>query len=204
LTRRRLILTVEAGIASFLVLAISGWFAVQHSLHGAFAHFDPSPLVTVVKKALADRVVIKRSQSALPAAAPQGYLVAYQENTDIFQTDAKLFDTWLTAILLGIATFKDAPQGNWIRSSSEASYVQPAQRLDPWGHTFCLLRRADTLVIISAGPAAPTSPSCKNVPVEAAELAKVPHRKLLQSPAGSLILVLDATELAVKQRTRKP
>lgn len=202
MTRRRLFLWTEIVLVVALVV-VGGWFAVQHSLDHAFANLDVGPLETTVKKAAADLVVVKRNPDT-PAARSQGYLVAYEQNPQGFQADARLFDTWFTAVQLGVATFKDAPQGDWIRSSSESVYVPAAQRVDPWNHTFCLLRRADTLAIISAGPAAPSSPTCKNVSVEAGELAKLPHKKLLQTPAGFLILVLDADQLAVPERSLKP
>jgi len=47
-------------VAVLLVLAIGGWFVIQRSLDGAFAHFDLSPLETIAKKGVADLVVIKR------------------------------------------------------------------------------------------------------------------------------------------------
>jgi hypothetical protein len=80
---------------------------------------------------------------------------------------------------------------NWVRSGSDIQYRKPEDRNDAWGHAFCLLRREDTLLIISAGSAAPSTPLCRDIHMEARELAQLPHGKLLESPSGAFLLVLD-------------
>ena len=49
----------------------------------------------------------------------------------------------------------------------------------------------DDVLVVSAGPKAPGSPACRNIRIEAKDLAELPHGKLLESPAGYLILVVD-------------
>jgi hypothetical protein len=144
-----------------------------------------------MQKAASDIVVVKQPASANSPSQPRGYLAAYQQDPKGFQSDAKLFDAWLIATQLATSALQHSARGNWILSSSEVDYVQPDKRIDPWSHTFCLLRREDTVLVISAGPSATGSPSCKDVQIGADELNSLAHGKLLQSPSGSLVLVIN-------------
>jgi hypothetical protein len=149
------------------------------------------PFVTIMKKAASDVVVAKQRSLSSQSALPAGYLVAYEQNREDFNADAKLFDAWMTAMQLGTFVLEHGPNGNWVRSSSAIEGVVPENQLDPWAHSLCVLRRGDSVLVISGGPNAPSSPLCKDVKMTDEELASFPHKKLLQTPAGSLVLVAD-------------
>jgi hypothetical protein len=133
---------------------------------------------------VANVVVIKPGERTLFTG-----LGVYSEQK--LQADAEFFDAWHGAIEMSNAVFSNTHSGNWIQSSLAADYISPEKRLDPWNHAFCLLRRDNTLAVISAGPMAPSSPVCKNIQITAEELGKLPHMKLMQSPAGFLFLVAE-------------
>ena len=133
---------------------------------------------------------MKRADSK-PTSVSGGYLVAYQRDAEGFHGDAKLFDTWMASLKLGSAALKNTSSGDWVRSSSDADYIRSEDRVDPWNHTFCLLRRCDDVMVVSGGPKASASPACRDVHLQAKDLAELPHRKLLESPAGYFVLIVD-------------
>jgi len=124
------------------------------------------------------------------ASLAQGYAVAYERNPEGFRADATLFETWSRAMALGSQALESGPAGNWVHSSLDVN-GSTENRLDPWNHAFCMLRRENMLVVVSA---APSSPLCKDVQIQAEELSQLPHGRLLESPSGSLILVIERKE----------
>jgi hypothetical protein len=179
-----------------LVVCVVTALWVMHGLNNLSFDRVFEPLGIVAKKAASDLVIVKQPgrAGALPSAA-DGYMVAYEHNPEAFRADAKLFDTWIKATQLATEIAKRDTSQEWLRNSSEIEYLGPSERVDPWGHSFCVLRRKQVLLVLSAGPAAPTSPTCKNIQVTAAELAGLPQLKLLETPAGSPVLVADTVRL---------
>ena len=184
-----------AAVLGFVLLALAGFgLWLRHDLQ--HLHFDFSPLsaidfkpfITTIKGTLASVAVIKQPGSPTLFTKPAAY------SPKDLEADAKLFDAWSSAKELGKAALEHTPSGSWVRGSTDAAYVQPEKRLDPWNHWFCLLRRGDVLVVMSAGALAPSSPSCQNVHVQASELAALPQGKLLETPDGFLILALDKNQ----------
>jgi len=117
-------------------------------------------------------------------------VTAHYRDVDL-QSDARLFDAWRSSVELGDEILQHTENGNWVKSSSGTNFVPPEKRLDPWNHSFCLLRRDDILLIVSAGPQAPASPVCSNIQVERSELASLPAMRLIQTPGGNLVLMVS-------------
>jgi hypothetical protein len=130
----------------------------------------------------------------------QSYLDAYERNPAAFQSDSRLFDTWVSSAQIGEDTLKNTLPGSWVRSSADADYLVRANRTDPWGHSFCLLRRRYTLVIVSAGPKALSSPTCRDIKITGEDLAGLPRNKLIETPAGNLIFVIDQKRVSTSSR----
>jgi len=187
-----------------LLLGTAGWVLLIRGLDRLFSspNLEASlePLKITIKKAASDFVVVRHGKTApfLPPAG--GYLIAYENDPEGFRADAKVFDTWFNATRLAAQVLDRDTDRNWVRSSSEIDYLKPEDRLDAWGHAFCLLRRENTLLVISAGSAAPSTPLCRDIHMEARELAQLPHGKLLESPSRTFVLVLDKNRL----QTSKP
>jgi hypothetical protein len=165
-------------LAHELALSISG------------IRFDSAPLEMALMRAASDLFVVKRPDSN-PARLSGGYLAAYQRDPGGFQKDAKLLDAWIVSAELGVAALKNTPRGNWVGSSADANYIASQDRVDPWNHSFCLLRRDDDVLVVSGGPKAPSSPACRDIRLDAKDLAELPRGKLLESPAGYLMLVVN-------------
>jgi hypothetical protein len=175
-------------LLAFAYLSLWTVFAI-HSMRFDF-HFsqaDWGPFATTLKSTLSNLFVIR------PAAAgsDRARFPNLQHDPDAVRSNAKLFDAWTASVKLGSATLKNAPSGNWVRSSADANYVAAQDRVDPWNHTFCLLRRGDDLLVVSGGPKVPDSPSCRDIQIQAKDLAGFPRSKLLESPSGYLMLVVE-------------
>src|SRR5258706_2794641 len=191
MTRIRKIVRFEVlSLGVILLVGVVGWFWFMHEFRLNVSQSDIEPFEMTLKKAASDVVVVKRPDSK-PASVSGGYLIAYQRDPESFNKDAKLFDTWMASAKLGLAALKNTRRGNWVRSSADADYVASQDRVDPWNHTFCLLRRDDDLLVVSGGPKAPGSPLCRDIQLKAKDLAELPHGKLLESPAGDFILVVE-------------
>ena len=192
----RKIIKIAAFYLGILLIAwIAAGFLISRAFRPIFSPSDAEPLEMVFKKAMSDVVVVKRTDGYSPQITPSpGYLVAYENNQEEFKADAKLFDTWTAAIQLGSDVLEHAPTGDWLKSSSQIEYAKPVYRVDAWGHSFCLLRRGNRVLMISGGPEAPGSPICKDIPMTAEELRGMPESKLLESPAGALVLVVGKND----------
>jgi hypothetical protein len=191
---RRIVGFTVLSLGVILLVGVAGWFWFMHEFRLSFSRirFDSVPVEMTLKKVASDVLVVKRPDSK-PASLSGGYLVAYQRDPEGFQKDAKLFDTWMASAKLGVAALKNTSRGSWVRSSADVDYVASRDRVDPWNHTFCLLRRDDDVLVVSGGPKSPVSPACRDIQFQAKDLAELPHGKLLESPAGYLILVVDKT-----------
>jgi hypothetical protein len=188
-SRRRIAWIAAISVGVLLSLGTAGYFWAMHSLSSGVSKLDLEPLGVIFKKAASDVLVAKRESK--PATLSQGFIELYQRNPGAFRADAKLFDAWVSATQIGRSTLKSTRSGSWVRSTADAGYLSPDRRGDPWNHFVCLLRRKDTLLVISAGPRAPSSPVCEDIQVGEGELSQLPRSKLLETPSGNLILVLD-------------
>lgn len=195
---RKLTLRIAIAVGAIFLLATGAGFYLRWSLSKSLRSLDLAPFATVMEKAGSDLVVVRQPSHSQPLL-PRGYLVAYEEDPEGFKGDAKLFETWVYAMSLSTSVLQNGPDGNWVRSSSDLKSAQPRSRLDPWQHPFCLLRRDNAVLAISAGPRAPGSPTCNDIAITAEDLANFPHKKLLESPSGSLVLVIAKNSLRPRQ-----
>ena len=177
--RVRKILKIAALCLGILLISwIATGFLISRAFRSTLSPSNVAPFETIFKTAMADVVVVKRNDGSSPRISPPpGYLVAYENNQEEFKADAKLFDTWTAAIQLGSDVLEHAPTGDWLKSSSQIEYAKPVYRVDAWGHSFCLLRRGNRVLMISGGPEAPGSPICKDIPMTAEEIEAFDLRK---------------------------
>ena len=190
---RKIVKVAMVSLGVILLVGVAGGFWFWHEFHLNISQSDMEPVETMLKKALSDALVVKRPDSK-PTIVSGGYILAYQNDPEGFRKDAKLLDAWMASTKLGLAALKNSPPGNWVRSSADADYVASQDRVDPWNHTFCLLRRDDHLLVVSGGPKAAASPACRDIGFRSKDLAKLPHGKLLESPAGYLMIIVDRTQ----------
>jgi len=184
---RRIAVAGTSILGLFVVLVVGSWIGVTHSTSDLAA--DLRPLELAIKKSAVDSLLFIKHPNSTVVPANE-YSTRSFHDLAALKADENIFDTWQVASQLGEQTLQSTT-GDWVRSSTEADYTSPNQRVDAWGHAFCLLRRANIVVVVSAGPNATSSPVCKDIRVTAEELAQLPRARLLESPAGYLILALD-------------
>jgi len=199
---RKFALRITTAFGVLLLLGVGGWFYLNWSLGRSLRTVDFAPFFTVIEKAGSDLVVMRQLRPSQPHL-PRGYLVAYEENPEGFKGDAKLFETWVYAMSLTTSVLQNGPDGNWVKNSSDLESAKPGSHLDPWQHPFCLLRRDDAVLAISAGPNAPGSPACNNIAMTEQDLATFSQKKLLESPSGSLVLVITKNSIRAPQTSRQ-
>jgi hypothetical protein len=190
---KKLARNLVGGAGCVLVLTVGVYFLVTHSLDNAFANADFTSLVVGSKAAVANVLVMRQPPKQLTSA--QGFLGANQKESKNLPSDAKLLDVWILSAQIAESTLKATGAGSWVRSTESAVYLPAAQRHDPWNHCECVMRRGDTVAVISGGPSASSSPVCRNIGMTEDELAKLPHGRLIETPAGNFILVVHGTAL---------
>ncbi len=176
-------------LLAFVGLGLWTVFAIR-SMRFDF-HFSETDLETVAtsfKSMLSNVFVVRRDAAAV---SDEVRFPNPQRDPNGVAKNAKLFDAWVASAKLGAAVLSNTRRGNWVGSSAEADFVPVQDRVDPWNHTFCILRRDDYVLVVSGGPEAQGSPACRNVQIQAKDLAELPHGKLLESPAGYLVLLVD-------------
>lgn len=198
-TRRKVVACGLIVAASLLVYA---WWS-HHSLARALRTIPVEPLATIMEKTGSDLVVLKQ-RGDLPTRETQlpDTLAAYEQNPQAFKADAKLFEAWLKASQLATSILEHGPGGSWVKSSSSFDYAKAEYKVDPWAHSFCVLRRGARILVISGGPKAPSSPVCKDVHLTEEELAKFPPMRMLQSPSGSLMMAAIDKTAPVSSRSK--
>ncbi len=182
----RLILLVAAPV--LVAGSVAAFFLLESSLRSSPAQSDFEPLITTLKAGLSGVIVVRRNPTENPlVASASGLLDACDKNPEMCKGSAQLVDTWQNAAALSQAVFEHGNPGDWVASSNDLQVT--SSKLDAWGHSYCVLRRGDMLLVLSAGPRSTGSPVCRNVEVTAAELSRMPKGRLLESPAGYFVLV---------------
>ena len=156
-----------------------------------FSERDASSLITAIKGAAAQVVVVRRPSDQ--RSSPDS-LKTHEINSRLFQADAKLFDAWTSQVKIGQEALKSTTTGDWTRSS--VALKDLAGRVDPWQHNLCLLRRGDVLAVISGGPNVASSPICRDIKISEHELSRLPRGRLLETPAGNLLLVMGKVPIS--------
>jgi hypothetical protein len=184
---RRIAVLATGALCLFALLVLGSWIEFTHSFSNLGA--DLRPLELTIKKSAVDSLLLIR-QPHSSVVPPNEYSARSLHDLAALKADEKLFDTWQVELQLGEQTLKNTI-GDWVRSSANVPYAADNLRVDAWGHSFCLLRRANSVIVLSAGPKAASSPVCRNIRVTAEELAELPRARMLETPSGNLILALD-------------
>lgn len=184
-------------LGAVLLLAVAGWFLVGYSVRRAFSKTSFEPLETITKAAASDIVVIRQKGKETPPLV-ESYAATYERDPAKVEANAKFSEAWFAAGSLADAVFENGPNGNWVQRADELPAAVVGNRTDPWGHPFCLLRRDDVVVVLSAGPAAQAAPTCKDIPVKASALAQLPRGRMIETPRGALLLTAEQKPQGLK------
>jgi len=163
---------VIAVVVIFCVLFVIADRAFKRNLRNA----DFGPLAELFKGRLAEAVTI-------PALSAQEV-----------QADARLFDTYSKAFRLAEFVLGSGQGDRVPESASELHGLDPALRVDAWGHAFCVAKIADHVAVFSAGPNAVGFLTCDELIGRDKDISSVVPGKLHRYPSGTLMLVLSRDE----------
>jgi hypothetical protein len=114
----------------------------------------------------------------------------YQKDPQKFHRYAQVFDTWLNAMKIADAAVR-VETGTQAVSSSSVQGVIPQEKLDAWGHAYCVIRNANRIVIISGGPDVSEPISCHQIKMSPADILVTTPSSVEQRPDGSLVLTFS-------------
>jgi hypothetical protein len=127
----------------------------------------------------------------------QSFIDEYQKDPQKFHRYAQVLDTWLIAV--NIADASSSPgTGTRAVSSSSLRGIIPQEKLDAWGHAFCVIRAADRTVLISGGPDVSETISCQRIRMSPADVHAITPPSIKQRPDGSLVLAFSRPTVLVK------
>jgi len=142
-----------------------------------------------------------------PSAVDKGkdLLTAYRKDPERFRGYSNLLDTALNASIVGDAALQMRLPSAMPSTSEGITSVRRDQKIDSWGHPFCLMAAGDRFAVISAGPDATTPISCLNLHIAKKEILSS-ERKLYQRPSGEVVLILDlnSPKRAAEQALQQP
>lgn len=142
---------------------------------------------------------IPADQQAVRSRVPDerhdtGLIDEYQKNPEKFHRYAQVFDTWVNAQKVAMASTKGEPSA-FSESSLSAVGIIPDEKLDAWKHPLCVIRGVDRIVIVSGGPEAAGSMDCRLIRMSKAQISATALSSTKQRPDGSLVFTFSREDL---------
>jgi hypothetical protein len=160
-------------------------------------------------EALFDHGTVIPSKANMPAgfnAIEQGksLLAAYRKDPEKFKKYSALLETALNASAVGDAVRQIPMSVKLPPDSLGVTSLRGDQRIDAWGHPYCLLISRNLLAVISLGPDAKTPASCRSSTVSKKDVFSA-QRKLSERALGEVVLIVDrdSQEPAIEQATER-
>lgn len=196
--RTKNILPVAAAFVVLVALCLC-FFAwnLQRSLGKVdwkgFAELVEAPLGTTVTRSAVRRVWPPASAPAPSSRkAASGWTAANPER--IREGDA-LARTYVAALAVGRVALRYVNRGSSLPATSLALVdVESKQKVDGWGHAFCLVKVDGRIAVVSGGPDAKKTVACQRRGIDAGDIIKLKPAILYEYPAGTLVLVMRPTE----------
>jgi hypothetical protein len=195
----RVILGVTLCVVTLYALAIYSFNRSMKKAFGPEFQRDMQDFGAALKgtagEALFEHGTVIPSKANMPVgsnAIEQGksLLAAYRKDPEKFKKYGALLETALNASAVGDAV-RQIPASDKLPSDSlGVTSLRGDQKIDAWGHPYCLLASGNRLAIISLGPEAKTPASCRNFSVSKKDIFSA-QRKLYERPSGEVILIVD-------------
>jgi hypothetical protein len=187
-------------LATIAVLGAAGRYFVEWSLNRAFQPAMKEgggfrQLADVLEASVGSTLARGDARLQPRGAVGEGALAYYQKHPQALQRDKKYFETWHSALAIADAGRKGEHQlGRW-ESSTAATWIASSQRMDAWGHAFCVQSDQQETIVVSPGPQALSSLDCNNLKVSEDELAQMSQGRLNPHASGALILFVKKSAM---------
>jgi len=183
-------------LAALVVLGVAARYFVEWSLNRAFQPAMKEgggfrQLGEVLEASVGSTLARADAQFPPREAAGEGVLAYYQKNPQALQRDKKYFETWHSALAIAAAGRKSKHQLSRWESSAAAAWIAPSQRMDAWGHAFCVQANQQETIVVSPGPQALSSLDCNTLKITGDELAHMAQGRLNPHASGALILFVQ-------------
>src|ERR1039457_2443384 len=147
----RLLLVV---LATPVVLGIAGRYFVEWSLNRAFQPASKEgggwrQLADVLQASVGSTLAHGDARLQPGVAVGEGALAYYQKNPQALQRDKKYFETWHSALAIADAGRKGEHQVSRWESSTAATWIASSQKMDAWGHAFCVQSDQRETIVVS-------------------------------------------------------
>ncbi|HVA16182.1 MAG TPA: hypothetical protein VMV59_00565 [Candidatus Dormibacteraeota bacterium] len=123
-----------------------------------------------------------------PSKSPQGpgLIDDYERNPEKFRRYAKLYETAQNAFRLG-QSVQEQGRAFHLPITSFSLNVPADQKVDAWGHPYCISRTDGGIAVVSGGPGAPSF-SCAQQRTHSSEISKS-SRAVFQTRLGEVVVV---------------
>lgn len=210
----RVVLALTLGVVVLYAFAIYSFNRSMKKAFGPEFQKDMQDYGTALKgaagEALFEHGTIIPSKANMPVGAnaiEQGksLLAAYRKDPEKFKKYSALLETALNAFIVGDAIRQIPPSAQLPSDSLGVTSVRGDQKVDSWGHPYCLLASGNQFAIVSLGPEAKTPASCQNLIASKKNIFSAP-RKLFQHPSGEVVLIVDRSsqKRSVEQAMQRP
>lgn len=210
----RVILGVTLGVVLLYAFAIYSFNRSMNKAFGPEFQRDMQDLGTALKgtagEALFEHGTVIPSKANMPAGSNaiergKSLLAAYRKDPEKFKKYGALLETALNASAVGDAVQQKPRSVKLPPDSFGVTSLRGGQRIDAWGHPYCLLTSRNLLAVISLGPDAKTPASCRSFTVSKKDVFSA-QRKLYERASGEVVLIVDrdSQKRAIEQATEKP
>ena len=121
-----------------------------------------------------------------PAAQSEGLIAAYQKDPAKFKKYALLFDTALNAKRVG--QFVQANRSAYALPLSTSALPLGDQKLDAWGHPYCVTATKAGLAVVSRGEQTASLDCKRDIPAK--EIAAA-TRQVFQTTGGTVVVLMS-------------
>jgi hypothetical protein len=210
----RVVLGLTLGFVVLYVLAIYSFDRSMKKAFGPEFEKDVQDFGTALKgtagEALFEHGTIIPSKANMPVGTDtieqgKNLLAAYRKDPEKFKKYGALLETALNAFVVGDAIRQIPSSAKLPSDSLGVTSVRGDQKLDSWGHFYCLLASGNKFAIVSLGPEAKIPASCQNLIASQKDIFSAP-RKLFQRPSGEVVLIVDRSsqKRSVEQAMQRP
>jgi hypothetical protein len=132
-------------------------------------------------------------------------LAAYRKDPEKFKRYGALLETATNAFAVGDAIRQLQSSAALPSDSLGLTSLRDDQKVDSWGHPYCLLASGNLIAIVSLGPEAKTPAFCRSLTISKKDIFSAP-RKLFEHPSGEVVMIVDRTSpnRAVEQAMQRP
>ena len=168
-----------------LALCAAAYWFMSWNLNRSFRRADWNGLQALIEAPIGEIVTAR-----LVAQPGSGAVPYYHEHPEALQRDERYLQTWHSAKLIAnSARGREQAIGSWT-ASTNITWILPANRMDAWGHFFCVRSNPEGVAVVSPGPQAIASLDCETLRISEEDFAKMVPGRLNVESTGVLVLIL--------------